>query len=80
MLSLTVAICNNNAISGDDFTRAISDEVALLKKLMEIVEKNMDTTTDGWRILKVSCQLVIAMVQLRAFLWYPILLRRDGAV
>ncbi|XP_044377344.1 uncharacterized protein [Triticum aestivum] len=64
MLSLTMAICKKNVISGDDFTRAIPDDAALVKKLKEIVELLQDATTGGWRILKLVCQVVIAVVQL----------------
>ncbi|KAM3262905.1 hypothetical protein ACQJBY_053195 [Aegilops geniculata] len=65
MLSLTMAICNKNVINGDDFTRAIPDNAALVKKLKETVEMLQDATTGGWRILKLVCQVVIAVVQLK---------------
>ncbi|VAI11698.1 unnamed protein product [Triticum turgidum subsp. durum] len=65
MLSLTMVICNKNVISADDFTRAIPDDAALVKKLKEIVEMLQDATTGGWRMLKLVCQVVIAVVQLK---------------
>ncbi|KAE8784394.1 hypothetical protein D1007_42084 [Hordeum vulgare] len=65
MLSLTTAICNNNMINGDDYSRAIPDNAALVKKLKEVVEMDKVGTTDGWMILKRVCQMLIALVQLK---------------
>ncbi|XP_037427106.1 uncharacterized protein LOC119292360 [Triticum dicoccoides] len=65
LLNLAVAICTEHVISGDEFTRAVPDKAALVMKLKEIVRMDKGATSDGWRIQKFVCQLVIAMVQLK---------------
>lgn len=63
MLSLAVAICNENMVSEEGFAYATPGDAALAKKLKEIVKVNEQSTAECRRIVKLVCQLVVAMVQ-----------------
>ncbi|XP_008651949.1 uncharacterized protein [Zea mays] len=63
MLSLAVAICNENMVSEEGFAYATPGDAALAKKLKEIVKVNEQSTAECLRIVKLVCQLVVAMVQ-----------------
>ncbi|CAN6180982.1 unnamed protein product [Urochloa humidicola] len=64
MLSLAVVICKENVISREDFARAMHKDAALVKKLTEILnESKKDRTAVCLRIVKLTCQVVIAMIQ-----------------
>ncbi|XP_022679642.1 uncharacterized protein LOC111256242 [Setaria italica] len=63
MLSLVVVICNEHIISREDFVRAIHEDAALVKKLAEVLKLNKQCTAECLRVAKLTCQVVIAMVQ-----------------
>lgn len=63
MLSLVVVICNEHIISREDFVRAIHEDAALVKKLAEVLKLNKHSTFECLRVAKLTCQVVIAMVQ-----------------
>nr|TKW30170.1 hypothetical protein SEVIR_2G017401v2 [Setaria viridis] len=65
MLSLAVVICNENVISREDFARSTPEDAALAKKLKDILEVNKQRTAQSecFRVVKLTCQMVIAMIQ-----------------
>lgn len=64
MLFVAAAMCVVNVTSEQDFTRPSPDEdETLAKKLMEILEVNKRSTAEFFRILKVTYQVVIPMIQ-----------------
>ncbi|RCV09262.1 hypothetical protein SETIT_2G013200v2 [Setaria italica] len=63
MLSLVVVICNEHIISREDFVRAIHEDAALVKKLAQVLKVNKQCTAECLRVAKLTCQVVIAMVQ-----------------
>uniref|UniRef100_K3ZRN2 UNC-45/Cro1/She4 central domain-containing protein n=1 Tax=Setaria italica TaxID=4555 RepID=K3ZRN2_SETIT len=65
MLSLAVVICNENVISREDFARSTPEDAALAEKLKYILEVNKQCTTESecLRVVKLTCQMVIAMIQ-----------------
>ncbi|CAL5091936.1 unnamed protein product [Urochloa decumbens] len=65
MLSLAVVIYNENVISKEEFARAIPEDASLVKKLMEILKLNNQSMAECLRIVKLTCQVVIAMVQVK---------------
>ncbi|RLN29719.1 uncharacterized protein C2845_PM05G00980 [Panicum miliaceum] len=65
LLSLAVVICDR-MVDEHDFTCAASgDMVLLVTKLKGIIETNNDTTVECLSTVKLSCQLIVSMVQLR---------------
>uniref|UniRef100_K4A1X2 Uncharacterized protein n=1 Tax=Setaria italica TaxID=4555 RepID=K4A1X2_SETIT len=65
MLSLTVVICNENVISREDFAQSTPEDAALAKKLKDILKVNKQCTVESecLRVVKLTCQMVIAMIQ-----------------
>lgn len=65
MLSLAVVICNENVISREDFARSTPEDAALAEKLKYILEVNKQCTAESecLRVVKLTCQMVIAMIQ-----------------
>ncbi|RCV10124.1 hypothetical protein SETIT_2G087100v2 [Setaria italica] len=65
MLSLAVVICNENVISREDFARSTPKDAALAKKLKDILDVNKLCTakSECLRVVKLTCQMVIAMIQ-----------------
>jgi hypothetical protein len=63
ILSVAVVICNKNVISEEDFARATPEDAALVEKLKEILKLNKHSTTECFRVVKLTCQMVIAMIQ-----------------
>lgn len=63
MLSVVVVMCNKNVISNEDFAHASSEDAALVKKLKEVIESNKNSTAECLRMVKLTCQVVIAMIQ-----------------
>ena len=63
MLFVAAAMCVVNVTSEQDFTRPSPEDEALAKKLMEILEVNKRSTAEFFRILKVTYQVVIPMIQ-----------------
>jgi predicted histidine transporter YuiF (NhaC family) len=63
ILSVPVVICNENVISEEDFARATPEDAALVEKLKEILKLNKHSTTECFRVVKLTCQMVIAMIQ-----------------
>lgn len=65
LLSLAVAICDR-MVEAHDFTCAApQDMVSLVKKLKEIIQTNNTATVECLRTVKLTCQLVVSMVQLK---------------
>jgi len=65
LLSLAVLICNR-MVDAHDFTCAApQDMVSLVKKLKDIIQTNNATTVECLRTVKLTCQLVVSMVQLK---------------
>ncbi|KAF8713906.1 hypothetical protein HU200_027886 [Digitaria exilis] len=63
MLSLALVIGNENVISRGDFARAIPEDEALVRKLIEILKVSKHSTAECLRVVKLTCQVVIAMIQ-----------------
>nr|CAB3455535.1 unnamed protein product [Digitaria exilis] len=63
LLSVAVVMCNENVISKKDFAHANTEDTALVKKLKEVLESNKHSTAECLRVVKLTCQLVIAMIQ-----------------
>jgi len=63
MLFVAAAMCVVNVTSEQDFTPPSPEDEALAKKLMEILEVNKRSTAEFFRILKVTYQVVIPMIQ-----------------
>ncbi|KAF8783639.1 hypothetical protein HU200_000436 [Digitaria exilis] len=63
MLSLALVIGNENVISGKDFACAIPEDEALVKKFIEILKVNKHNTAECLKVVKLTCQMVIAMIQ-----------------
>ncbi|CAM0148818.1 unnamed protein product [Urochloa decumbens] len=65
LLSLAVVICDR-MIDAQDFTSASGDMLVLLvTKLKEIIETNSDTTVEFLSAVKLSCQLIVSMLELQ---------------
>ncbi|TVU10733.1 hypothetical protein EJB05_44279, partial [Eragrostis curvula] len=64
LLSLALLICNK-LTDADDFSCAVTEDAALVKKLLEIIYMNNFLTADCLRIMKLTCQMLKAMVQLK---------------
>ena len=65
MLSLAVVICNENMISKEDFACATPQDGAVAKKLKEILQVNKQSTAQCLRIVKLTCQVVIVMIEVK---------------
>ena len=65
MLSLAVVICNENMISKEDFACATPRDGAVAKKLKEILQVNKQSTAQCLRIVKLTCQVVIVMIEVK---------------
>ncbi|CAD6221647.1 unnamed protein product [Miscanthus lutarioriparius] len=67
MLSLAVVICNENMISKEDFACATATprDGAVAKKLKEILQVNKQSTAQCLRIVKLTCQVVIVMIEVK---------------
>nr|CAB3451760.1 unnamed protein product [Digitaria exilis] len=63
LLSVAVVMCNENVISKEDFAHANTEDTALVKKLKEVLESNKHSTAECLRVVKLTCQLVIAIIQ-----------------
>ncbi|RLN34957.1 uncharacterized protein C2845_PM03G18480 [Panicum miliaceum] len=64
MLSLAVAIRDTTVMSKQDFAGAIHEEdAALVKKLAEILKVSKHSNAECLRVVKLTCQVVIAMIQ-----------------
>jgi hypothetical protein len=63
MLFVAAAMRVVNVTSEQDFTRPSPEDEALVKKAMEILEVNKRSTAEFFRILKVTCQVVVPMIQ-----------------
>ncbi|XP_004955373.3 uncharacterized protein LOC101756682 isoform X2 [Setaria italica] len=65
MLSLAVVICKENVISREDFARSTPEDAALAKKLKDILKVNKQCMAESecLRVVKLTCQMVIAMTQ-----------------
>jgi hypothetical protein len=67
LLSLTVAICDR-MVDAHDFTCAAPHDTVfddLVKKLKDIIETRTNSTVECLRMVKLSCQLVVSIVQLK---------------
>lgn len=65
LLSLAVAICDGMMVNAHDFIGAAPvDIVLLVTELKEKIETNNDATVECLQVVKLSCQLVVSMVQL----------------
>ncbi|CAN6343996.1 unnamed protein product [Urochloa humidicola] len=66
LLSLSVVICDR-MVDAQDFTCATSEDmvVLLVTKLKEIIETNNYTTVECLSAVKLSCQIIISMVELQ---------------
>ena len=65
LLSLAVSICDGTMVNAHDFIGAAPVDIVLLViKLKEMIETNNDATVECLRVVKLSCQLVVSMVQL----------------
>ncbi|CAO1939943.1 unnamed protein product [Urochloa humidicola] len=64
---LAVVMCNENVASIEDFARGarILEDAALEEKLVEILKANKHSTAECLRVVKLTCQVVIAMVQVK---------------
>ncbi|CAL5091934.1 unnamed protein product [Urochloa decumbens] len=65
MLSLAVVMCNENVISREDFAHGIHEDGTLEEKLVDILKANKHSTSECLRVVKLTCQVVIAMVQVK---------------
>jgi hypothetical protein len=65
ILSVTAVICNENVITKEDFARATPEDAALVKKLKEILKLNKHSTAECLRVVKLTCQVVTAMIQVK---------------
>lgn len=63
MLFVAAAMRVVNVTSEQDFTRPSPEDEALVKKVMEILEVNKGSTAEFFRILKVTSQVVVPMIQ-----------------
>ncbi|CAL5077790.1 unnamed protein product [Urochloa decumbens] len=63
MLSLAVVMYNENVVSREDFADGIHE--ALVVKLVKILKANKHSTSECLRVVKLTCQVVIAMVQVK---------------
>jgi hypothetical protein len=63
MLSLVVVICNENVIGREDFAQSTPEDATLAKKLDEILKVNKHNTVECLRVMKLTCQVVIAMMR-----------------
>ena len=64
LLSLLVVICDN-LVDADLFSNVTSVNDELAKKLKKIIEANNENTADCLRIVKLACQVVIAIIHLK---------------
>lgn len=64
LLSLLVVICDN-LVDADLFSNVTSVNDELAKKLKKIIEANNENTADCLRIVKLTCQVVIAIIHLK---------------
>uniref|UniRef100_A0A0E0L027 Uncharacterized protein n=1 Tax=Oryza punctata TaxID=4537 RepID=A0A0E0L027_ORYPU len=64
LLSLLVVICDN-LVDADLFSYVTSVNDELVKKLKKIIEANNENTADCLRIVKLACQVVIAIINLK---------------
>jgi SMC interacting uncharacterized protein involved in chromosome segregation len=78
ILSVAVVICNKNVISEEDFARATPEDAALVEKLKEILKLNKHSTTECFRVVKLTCQMVIAMIQVKP-MSHPTFRRKPSA-
>jgi hypothetical protein len=62
ILSVPVVICNKNVISKEEFAHATPEDTTLVKKLNEILKLNNHNTAECLRVVKLTCQVVIAMI------------------
>jgi hypothetical protein len=65
LLSLAVVICNRMVDAHDFACAAPEDMASLVKKLKDIIQTNNTTTVECLQTVKLSCQLVVSMVQLK---------------
>jgi uncharacterized linocin/CFP29 family protein len=65
MLSLAVVIWNENVIIKEDSVRATIKDASLVKKLKEILESNKRRSAECLMIVKLICQVVIAMTKIK---------------
>ncbi|CAL5034445.1 unnamed protein product [Urochloa decumbens] len=65
MLSLAVVMCNENVVSKEDFSQGIHEDGTLEEKLVEILKASKHSTAECLRVVKLTCQVVIAMVQVK---------------
>ncbi|CAO1939354.1 unnamed protein product [Urochloa humidicola] len=65
MLSIALVTYNENVISKEEFARAIPEDASLVKNLVEILKLNKHSTAECLRIVKLTCQVVITMVQVK---------------
>jgi hypothetical protein len=63
ILSVPVVICNENVVSKEEFAHATPEDTTLVKKLKEILKLNKHNTAECLRVVKLTCQVVIAMIQ-----------------
>uniref|UniRef100_A0A0E0DNM8 Uncharacterized protein n=1 Tax=Oryza meridionalis TaxID=40149 RepID=A0A0E0DNM8_9ORYZ len=64
LMSLLVVICNK-MVDAHVFCYVTSVDAALVKKLKKIIEANNKNTADRLRIVKLACQVVIAIIHLK---------------
>ncbi|EAY97184.1 hypothetical protein OsI_19105 [Oryza sativa Indica Group] len=64
LMSLLVVICNK-MVDAHVFCYVTSVDAALVKKLKKIIEANNKNTADCLRIVKLACQVVIAIIHLK---------------
>jgi hypothetical protein len=62
MLSLTVVICNK-LMDKDDLNHVDIIDAELVQKLMNIIESNSSAAADCLGVVKLACQVVIAVIQ-----------------
>jgi hypothetical protein len=62
MLSLTVVICDK-LIDKDDLNHVDIIDAKLVQKLMNIIESNSSAEADCLGVVKLACQVVIAVIQ-----------------
>jgi len=65
MLSLAVVICNENVINKEDSVDASPKDASLVKKLKEILQSNKRRSASCLMIVKLICQVVIAMTKVK---------------
>jgi hypothetical protein len=62
MLSLTVVICNK-LMDKDDLNHVDIIDAELVQKLMNLIESNSSAAADCLGVVKLACQVVIAVIQ-----------------